>query len=114
MLTIVDAFRSRLQREEPLPIGQRIALERTLAGLGVAHCARAMGWQRMMWQRVEADRRELDDLEIARIATVLGITSARLRGLQATVTPGHRRSGRPPARRRRVTRSVAPAPAAAA
>lgn len=95
MSDLVLALRRKLERQAPVPVHTRVALERALANLTLRHCARAMGWPPSTWQRVEDGERTISDEEIGRIASILGVTDARLRGLQATTVPGRKRPGRP-------------------
>lgn len=95
MSDLVEALRRKLERQEPVPVHERVRLERVCAGMTVSHCARAMGWPPSAWQRIEAGERTISPLELERMATILGVTDVRLRGLQATTIPGRRRPGRP-------------------
>lgn len=95
MSDLVDVIRRKVERESPLPVHRRVALERILAGLTVSHCARAMGWPPALWQRIEAGERTISDLELPQIAAIVGVTDARLHGLHATTVPGRKRPGRP-------------------
>ncbi len=95
MADVVQMLRTRLKREDALPVHVLIALERTMARLTVVQCARAMGWSHTLWQRVELGARSVSDTEIVKMAVILGVTEARLRGTHATTIPGQTRPGRP-------------------
>lgn len=91
--TLVEQLRERLAG---LPLNERIKIERTMAGLTVSQCTRAMGWSRhRIWQRVEEGERRLTEDEIRRVADVLGVPVSRLLGQHAQTVPGYMRRGRP-------------------
>lgn len=85
----------------PLPLHLRIMAERVLAGLTASQCARAMAvlsgrtWSHTLWQRIENGTRDLSEVEVARVAKIVGVTVRRLRGDQPRAVPGWQKRGRP-------------------
>ncbi len=95
MSDLVETMRRKLLGSQPIPVHERVVLERLLANLSVSQCARRMGWPPSTWQRIEDGRRTISEAEIPLMAKIMGVTDTRLRGLQATLLPGRNRPGRP-------------------
>ena len=87
-------FKCIPMNDEAQRIAEQIQAERDIAGLSQAHCARAMGWTHKQWQRLEDGERKLKADELRSIATILGVTVARLMGEQPLVVPGYQKRGR--------------------